>query len=422
MVGGYSPTEKVLDSLISKRRGYNMENLLETLKYWVKLNPNKELVVDGEVRHTYAEVYERAKRLAGGLRDLGVKRGARVANMMYNSHIYYDLYYGLSAAGCIIVPLNFRLSNQELIYQINDSGSCVLIFDPDFSNTVLSIKSHLNTVKHFVCTHGDPPFEGAIRYDDLLSAEPYEAEVREDDLFGIYYTGGTTGKAKGVMLSHKNIIANAVHLALTIRMGGDHIALHSAPMFHLADGAINFGVTLVGGTHVTVKTFEPVAVMEAIQKEKVSCSLLVPTMINVLINHPDVEKYDFSSMKLLFYGASPIAPNVLKRAIDVFGCGFVQLYGMTEAAPILTALLPEDHEKPELLSAAGRQVIGVEVRVVDGKGNDVPPGGVGEVIARGPNIMVGYWGKPLETEEVLRNGWYWTKDMARIDENNYILL
>jgi long-chain acyl-CoA synthetase len=187
-------------------------------------------------------------------------------------------------------------------------------------------------------------------------------------------------------------------------------------MFHLADGAVNFGVTLVGGTHVTVKTFEPVAVaMEAIEKERVSCGLLVPTMINMLINHPDVQKYNLTSMRRVFYGASPIAPDLL-QAIDIFGCGFIQPYGMTEARPTLTVLLPEDHKKPELLSAAGRQAIGVEVRVVDDEGNDVPSGDIGEVIAKGSNIMMGYWGKPLETEAALRDGWYWTKDMARIDE------
>ncbi len=400
-----------------------MRNLLQTLEHWVKLNPNKELVidVDNDVRYTYAQVYDRAKRLAGGLKKLGVKKGARIANMMYNSYIYYDLYYGLSAGGYILVPLNLRLSPQELIYQINDSGASVLLFDPDFSDTVLKIKNEIN-VKHFVCTYGDPPFEGVIKYDDLINAEPYVAEVEEQDLFGIYYTGGTTGKAKGVMLSHKNIISNAVHLILTTGMRGDHIALHAAPMFHLADGAVNFGVTLVGGTHVLVKRFEPLAVMEAIQKEKVTCTLLVPTMINMVINHPAVKEYDFSSMRIVFYGASPIAPDVLKRAIDVFDCDFIQLYGMTEAGPILTILLPEDHKKPELLSAAGRQAIGVEVRVVDENGNDVAPGGVGEVIARGDNIMVGYWGKPLQTEEVLRDRWYWTQDLARIDENNYIYI
>jgi long-chain acyl-CoA synthetase len=256
----------------------------------------------------------------------------------------------------------------------------------------------------------------------LLHAEPWETEVRANDLFGIYYTGGTTGRAKGVMLSHKNIVSNAVHLILTTGMRGDHVALHSAPMFHLADGAVNFAVTMVGGSHVTVKAFEPAAVLSAVEKERVTCALWVPTMINLLVNYPDVSGYDLSSMRLVFYGASPIAPDLLKRAIEVFNCQFIQLYGMTEAGPILTILLPEEHTKPELLTGAGRQAIGVEVRVVDEQGNDVPPGEVGEVIARGPNIMMGYWGKPLETEAVLRDGWYWTGDLARIDENHYIYI
>jgi long-chain acyl-CoA synthetase len=201
-------------------------------------------------------------------------------------------------------------------------------------------------------------------------------------------------------------------------------------MFHLADGAANFAITLAGGSHVSVKAFEPLAVLKTIEKYKVTCALLVPTMINMLINHPDVGKYDLSSMRLIWYGASPIAPEVLQRAMDIFKCDFCQLYGMTEAGPILTVLLPKDHivdsndpKSVKKLMSAGRQIIGVQLRVVDKSGKDVKPGEVGEVIAKGDNIMVGYWGKPVETEEVLtKDGWYWTRDLAEIDENGYIYI
>ena len=406
-----------------------MQSLLDEVRHGAVMHPGKVMVYEGDKTFTYKEVFERARCLSGGLRNMGLKKGMRVGAIMFNNYRWYDLYYGLSAAGCILVPLNFRLANPELIYQINDSGCKMLIFDHEFTEVVQDIKGSLKTVEHYVYTGDESPFECAIPYDKLLDAELFEAEVTPDDVFGIYYTGGTTGLAKGVMLTHKNILANAFNTVVHDNLSGDHIAMHAAPMFHLADGAINFAITLAGGAHVSVKAFEPLTVLQTIEKYKVTTGLLVPTMINMLIHHPEVEKYDLSSMKLVFYGASPIAPDVLQRAMDVFKCGFCQLYGMTEAAPTVTVLLPEDHivdpadpKSVRRLRAAGRESTGVEVRVVDKNGNNIKPGEVGEVIARGDTIMSGYWGKPLETEEVLVNGWYWTRDLAEIDEDNYIYI
>jgi long-chain acyl-CoA synthetase len=186
----------------------------------------------------------------------------------------------------------------------------------------------------------------------------------------------------------------------------------------------------VGGSHVSVKAFEPLAVLKSIEKYKVTCALLVPTMINMLVNHPDVMKYDLSSMKLIWYGASPIAPDLLQKAMDIFKCDFCQLYGMTEAGPIVTVLMPEDHRVDpndpnpfKKLRAAGREIIGVRMRVVKPNGEDVKPGEVGEVFAKGDNIMAGYWGKPVETEEVLsKKGWYQTRDLAEMDDRGYIYI
>ena len=407
-----------------------MRSLLDQVRHWTIYKPNNIMVYEGDRTFTYREIFDRARRLAGGLKKLGIKKGMRVGALMFNHYRWYDLYYGLAAAGCILVPLNYRLAGPEILYQLNDSGCKMLIFDPEFVKVVGDIKGSLKTVEHFVFTGKEMPFPSVIEYDKLLDAEPFEEDVTEDDVFGIYYTGGTTGLAKGVMLTHKNIIANAFNLCIHIKLSHEHLAMHAAPMFHLADGASNFAVTLAGGQHVSVKAFDPLAVLKAIQQYKVTCALMVPTMINMLINHPDVGKYDLSSMKLIWYGASPIAPDVLKRAMDVFKCDFCQLYGMTEAGPIVTVLLPEDHlVKPDdpksmrKLRAAGRVITGVQMRVVDKDGNDAKPGGIGEVYARGNNIMPGYWAKPVETEEVLtRDGWYQTRDLAEIDEEGYIYI
>jgi long-chain acyl-CoA synthetase len=411
-------------------RGENMQNLIEQVRHWTVYKPNSVMVYEGEKTFTYAEIYDRARRFAGGLKKMGINKGMRIGVLMFNNYRWYDIYYGLAAAGCILVPLNYRLANPEIEYQINDSGCKMIVFDPEFTKVMNDIKGNLKSVEHYVYTADEAPFQGAIPYETLLNADPFEADVKENDVFGIYYTGGTTGLAKGVMLTHKNILANAFQLCTHTKLAANHLALHAAPMFHLADGASNFAVTLAGGSHVSVKAFEPVAVFKAIEKYKATAALLVPTMINMLANHPDAGKYDLSSMRLIWYGASPIAPDLLQRALNLFKCDFYQLYGMTEAGPIVTVLLPEDHiveahdpKSAKKLRAAGRSVIGVHMRVVDKTGKDVKPGGIGEVFAKGDNIMAGYWGKPVETEEVLsKDGWYYTRDLAETDEDGYIYI
>ena len=405
-----------------------MQSLLGQLRHWNKLTPNNPFLYDGDVVLTFAQAYTRALRFAAGLKALGVKPGTRVAPIMFNGFRWYDLYYGLSAGRFVNVPLNFRLAGPELAYQVNDSQAAVVIVAPEFYEVITQIKDQMPRVQHFLYTGSQSPFEGAIPYDSLLEAEPVESEGGdENDLFGIYYTGGTTGLAKGVMLTHKNIVSNAFHLASAMRLGSDQLALHSAPMFHLADGAMNFAITMAGGGHVLVKAFEPTAVLQAVERYKPTSTLWVPTMINMLVNHPDVADFDLSSLELVFYGASPISPDLLRKAKAVLDCDFAQLYGMTEGGPILTILFPEDHHRgltsPDeqyLLKAAGRQIIGVDVRVVAEDGRDVKPGEVGEIIARGDNIMQGYWNKPEETAGALIDGWYWSKDLARIDKNQYI--
>lgn len=405
-----------------------MKNLLAQLQHWAKLTPLKPFVIDGEIELTFEQVYDNALRFSGGLKALGLEKGSRVAPIMFNGYRWYDLYYGLSAGCFVNTPLNYRLAGPELIHQINDSEARAIIMEPEFFEVINEIRDRIPGVHHYIYTGQESPFEGAIPYKSLLEADPYKApDFNENDLFGLFYTGGTTGLAKGVMLTHKNIISNALHLVAAMQLDNNQVALHSAPMFHLADGAINFGITMAGGSHVMVKAFEPKAVLETVQRHKPTSTLWVPTMINLLVNHPNIGDFDLSSLKQIYYGASPISPALLRRAVDIFGCDFVQLYGMTEGGPILTIHYPEDHrqglsnpDKEYLLKSAGRQIIGVDLRVVDNDGQDVKPGEVGEIIARGDNIMQGYWNRDKETAEALIDGWYWTKDLARIDEDGYI--
>jgi long-chain acyl-CoA synthetase len=243
----------------------------------------------------------------------------------------------------------------------------------------------------------------------------------------LFYTSGTTGEPKGVMLTHTNVIANVRHVEASYRYTPDEIYLHSAPMFHLADGAAVFTNAARGSTQVFIPRFDPVATLATIERERVTHALLVPTMINFVLQVPNLADYDLSSLAHVTYGASPIAPDVLRRAMQAFGCNFGQGYGLTEAAPLLTVLNADDHRRAiegdeRLLASCGKAVPGVEVRVVDVDGNDVKPGEVGEIIARGPNIMRGYWRRDDDTASAVIDGWLHTGDLATVDEEGYLYL
>jgi long-chain acyl-CoA synthetase len=252
-------------------------------------------------------------------------------------------------------------------------------------------------------------------------------QLDEGELLGLFYTSGTTGEPKGVMLTHRNVHSNVDHSDLVFQYFPDDIYLHAAPMFHLADGAAVFSNTARGATQAFTPRFDPTEVLEVISRERVTTTVLVPTMINFLLQHPNREAYNLSSLRQITYGASPIAPEILRRSMEVFGCRFTQGYGLTEASPLLTVLSGEDHAATmehdmHLLASCGKPVPGVEVRVVSADGRDVRPGEVGEIIARGSNIMAGYWKRPEDTESAIRDGWLHTGDLATVDAEGYLYL
>ncbi|MFC4766656.1 fatty acid--CoA ligase [Effusibacillus consociatus] len=392
---------------------------------------NKTAVLDGDVRLTYGEFGDRVKRLAGKLQEMGVEKGDRIGLLMLNSFRYLEVFYASFMLGAIAVPLNIRLAGPEIAFILNDSGTKVLFFHREFIPVVYQLRQDLPGIQHYVLAEDVPIAEAsAIFYEDLMlePVAPQEAELMDEDTATIMYTGGTTGLPKGVMLTHKNLAVNAYQVALATGYSREDVYLHAAPMFHAADGASTFAITMVGGTHSHVRAFEPKLVLETIQREQVTSMLLVPTMINMLVNHPEVTNYNLSSFKRLLYGASPIPAEVLKKAISILGCQFFQAYGMTEAAPCLTFLRPEHHivdgdeKATRRLQSCGQPLFNVDLKIADPDGNEVPYGTVGEVVARGPNIMKGYWNRPEETAAVLRDGWYWSGDMAVMDEDRFVYI
>ncbi len=405
--------------------------LRDILSHAVKIYPDKVGIIDGDTRYTYREATERVYKLASALLGLGLQPGDNIAILANNSHRYWESYFVCDIAGMPLAPLNTRLAAKEYEFILNDGEVKALILGPEFVATYEQFKADVPGLKHVIHTHGDTP-AGMLDFDTIVAANPpLDHSVREwdeDDMLDLCYTGGTTGLPKGVMLTQRNVISNAMH-AIQLGLTEADTWLHVAPMFHLADAWACYAVTMVGGVQVFIPAFTPQGTLEAIQTHRVTKTILVPTMINFVVNFPAVKEFDLSSLDLVFYGASPMPVDRLLAAVQIFGPILLQAYGMTETAPLLTAW-----QKPWLnfaggeaetkrLASCGREIPGVDVRVVDEKtGVDVKPGEVGEIIARGPNVMKGYWKRPEETAKALRDGYMHTGDLATIDEQNFIYI
>jgi long-chain acyl-CoA synthetase len=404
-------------------------SIVDGLKKSVASSPDKTAAICGSVRHSFSELNERVDRLSNALLGLGIERGDRVAILALNCHRFFELYYGIAQIGAVAVPINFRIPPREIKYILDHSESRAIAVDAALTPPLEAIRSVLETVDLFISISDQPAF-GFLAYEELIAGSPPLADaptIEDDELLGLFYTSGTTGEPKGVMLTHRNMLSNIAHSEGVYNYLPTDVYLHSAPMFHLADGAAVFSNTARGATQAFIPRFDPRQVLETIARERISLALFVPTMINFLLQEPELDSYDLSSLRHITYGASPIAPEVLRRAMKVFGCQFGQGYGLTEASPLLTVLTAEDHaltdERGERrLASCGRPVKGVDVRVVDAEGREVKPGEVGEIIARGPNIMAGYWKRPAETEQAIVDGWLQTGDLATVDEDGYLYL
>ncbi len=403
--------------------------LTQALKRAVQVNGGAIASHDHGRERTWAEIGGRVAKLAGVIRGLGIEAGDRVAMLALNSDRYFEYFYAVPWAGGVFVPINTRLAPPEIAYWLNDSGSRLLFIDDNFLDAWAALAGELETVEQVIHVGDGAAPDGMLAFEEVLAAaDPVEEAGRGyDDLAAIFYTGGTTGKSKGVMLCHRNLVFNSYNAITSFGFRQDMRWLHAAPMFHLADGAGTFAVTMAAGSHVFIPGFTPEGVLAAISSQRVTHGVLVPTMINMLVHHPDVENYDLSSLETIVYGASPMPEAVIRRAMQVIpGCGFIHAYGQTETAPIATKCGPEYHvlEGPKAgrFKSVGHAVLGVEVRVIDEAGQEVPRGTVGQVCVRGPNVMQGYWHKPAETAAALVDGWMRSGDGGYMDEEGFLYI
>jgi fatty-acyl-CoA synthase len=399
------------------------------------LHGDSTAVVDGASKRTYAETAARVRGVAHFLRERGLAPGERLAILEPNSAAYLESYFAAAALGLILVPLNVRLAPVELAAILRDAGTRVLVAHPAFAALVEDTLARETPLQGILWTAGGPPprsrldpasFEQAAR----SPAEPSRlARAGPDDIAQLYYTSGTTGRPKGVMLTHRNVLAHALGAIAELDLGQRDSWGHFAPMFHLADAWSVFAITWVGGRHVFVPRFEEEAVIAAIERDRVSVTNLVPAMLARIMQLEGVERRDLSSMRLLLSGGAPIAPALVRRALEVFRCEYAQTYGMTETSPFLTVgRLSEHHRRLEpeqrlaLQAKAGRAFLAVELEVVDEEGSPVARDGrqVGEIRARGDTVTPGYWNQPQETAAAFRDGWLCTGDLANVDAEGFV--
>ncbi|MGQ3115247.1 MAG: acyl-CoA synthetase [Hydrogenophaga sp.] len=379
-------------------------------------------------QRSWAQVGERVPRAAAAFRALGLRPGDRLGILALNSDNYIEIFFAAAWANVVLVPLNTRWAVPENIYTLGDAQCQALIVDDAFVAQVPQLLAG-HAMAHVIHAGEGATPEGMQGYEALIAATPPMADEcgQGDELCGIYYTGGTTGHPKGVMLSHKNFISASVNWIATLHFSEDTVYMHSAGLFHLAGCSPAIALTLAGGTHVCLPKFDAVLAFEAIQTHQVNYCLFVPTMVNMMINHPDFARYDLTSVRYCEYGASPMPVPVLAAAMEKLPTWeFIQGYGMTESAALTVSLPWRYHfDQPGMPSkrlAAGRAAYGVDVRIVDEDGQEVPRGTHGEIAVRGAQVMIGYWRKPEATAAALRQGWLHTGDAAYMDEDGFVYI
>ena len=389
-----------------------MFTFYDPLKRALQIGADRIALIDEDAQFSFTEFAKRCSHLIGGLRALGLRSGDRVAILAANSHRYIETYVAVPAGGLVIVPLNTRHADPEVRYALQDSGARVLITDRDPA-------PFADLVQHVV---GMPD-----EYESLIaSANPWPLGdgVTENDLAGLFYTGGTTGASKGVMLTHRNLIANTYHWLLSAPQTDNERVLVMAPLFHAAGSNGVLANIWTGGCQVPLGAFEPGRALDLIQRHGITATLGVPTMLAAIAEEQLARPRKVDSLRLIAHGGSPIATEVIRRTQMAFpGAEMVEVYGATELSPLATAQMGEQNliDDPRARSC-GRAMIGCDIRIFDPNGVELARGEVGEVVVRGANVMSGYWNKPEQTAAVLRDGAYWTGDLGYMDDEGFLFL
>ncbi|MCB1340530.1 MAG: AMP-binding protein [Pseudooceanicola sp.] len=393
--------------------------LTQPLKRAAQINPNGIATIDGDRRRTWAEVRDRVARAAGAIRALGIEDGDRVAILASGGDTYFELHFALPWAGAAMVLLNTRLAAAELAHIIRDSGAVALLYD-DSQKALFEALGDAVDGMTIVPLGQD--------YERMIAdTAPIPDRLRGGgEMAGIFYTGGSSGLPKGVVLTHDNLSTNAMNALNGVGYTRDSVYLHAAPMFHLTDGMSTYSLTMATGTHVFMPSFRDRLCLDLIQRHGVTHICIVPTMVEMLVNLAEKEPFDATSLRQIQFGAAPMPDATLRRAIALWpGLKFLHGWGMTELSPLGTLLPPEWRDPAtagERMKSCGQPVANEEIIIAGPDGTELPRGEVGEILVRGPMVMKEYWNMPEATAEALRGGWMHTGDAAWMDAEGFVFI
>jgi long-chain acyl-CoA synthetase len=392
--------------------------------------PDKTAFVFEDRKLTFSQVDTRANRLANAWKKMGVRKGDRVAVFLDNSNEYCEILLAAAKAGVLLCTVNSKLKAGELTYIMEDSESSVLIFGEKYRGVIEAARGKWSYAKQFICVGDDPGDD--VAYHELMEHEsdlPPATRIDEEDPLYLIYTSGTTGRPKGVVLTHMNVFQNAVSSCLGLGVVPSDVNINVCPLAFVAGSVFQtISHFFQGATSVTMDGFSPKKFLETVQKEKVTFTFIVPTMLIMLIEHPEIEKYDLSSLRTIVYGGAPMPVDRLKKAMKIFGPILYQGYGLTEVSGNVCLLRKEDHKLDGTkkvvgrLASCGREHSNHKLRVFNERGQEVAPGEVGEIAYFGDSLMREYWKQPTETAASIRDGWFYTGDMATVDEEGYMYI
>ena len=400
------------------------DSLADSFRWRCKESANSTAIKFLDREQTYAELDSNSNLIAQGLLELGIKPDSRIAYLAKNTDYFFEIFYGSLKARAVVVGVNYRLAAEEVAYVLENSNSEILFVSPEFFEIIDQISDRLSSIKKIICLEGE--HKDWTTYLDWKGSskdiDPHLSSNKDDDVVQLY-TSGTTGHPKGVQITNKNFYAVTDSTIGTIPFPYGSKVMVCMPVYHVA--GTNFGIwgLLQGCTNVIIPEVDPGLILDLVEKEKIELTLWVPAVILFLLQHPNSAKTDFSSLKVVVYGASPIAEDTLMNAIDLMKCGFYQVYGLTETSGAITCLVAEDHDpKKNKLRSCGKALPGVDIKVIDENGKEVNQGDVGEIITRSDLNMKGYWNNPDATEASIQNGWFYSGDAGFVDEEGFLYI
>ncbi len=409
---------------------HTMATVHHFLDYWAREQPDAEFAVQGNQRLTYGEAASAVNRLAQGIIHSGIEAGERMGFLAWNRPECVLLYFAASKAGVVMVPLDPRQTPNQWAYALNDSQVKLLFCAGEFVPAINELREELGAVERFVSLDDADPGDGWENWRRWLEQEsptPIEQPVAGTAALVQIYTSGTTGLPKGVPLSHSGLMVEVTAFDLVFKGRPGERWLIVSPLFHNSAILVAFHSVYSGGSLYIMRAFDPQEVVRAFSEENIAGTIVTPSMLHACLTAvPDVAERRYDSLRVILYAGEAIAEGTFRQAIDVFKCDFVQTYAATEAG-LMTLLGPRDHrravtDKPVRLTSAGRPTPWTELRIVDEEGQPVPTGTIGEIVVRGPQVMMGYWNRPEETAKALRDGWFYTGDAGLVDDEGYLCI